>query len=121
MLTSVRIRNRSGVLTPEALPLPVQWSPVFAFATGDFDKNGTADIITAGNFFGVTPFEGRYDAGYGTVLLNDRSSFTALFPLYSGLSLDGEIRDIKKISIRNKEFYLFARNNGNLSIYQNIK
>jgi hypothetical protein len=101
------------------LPFPVQWSPVFGFISGDFNKDGADDIITAGNFFGVLPYEGRYDASYGNLLLNQSSSFISLPSLQSGLQLDGQVRDIKKIKIRGKDFLIIARNNDSLLFYSN--
>jgi hypothetical protein len=118
-LASVIARNVKGKLRLSELPSSVQWSPVFAFATGDFNGDGNTDILSGGNFFGVLPYEGRYDASYGNVLLNKMSSFSSLFPWQSGLSVRGEIRDIKKIGIRNRPVFMVARNNNNLLFYRN--
>ncbi|MFC0772088.1 VCBS repeat-containing protein [Terrimonas alba] len=118
-LSSVLVKNNKGNLQVTKLPFPVQWSPVFAFVTGDFNRDGADDIITAGNFFGVLPFEGRYDASYGNLLLNQSSSFISLPSLQSGLQLDGQVRDIKKIKIRGKDFLIIARNNDSLLFYGN--
>ena len=118
-LSSVLIKNIKGNLQVTKLPFPVQWSPVFGFISGDFNKDGADDIITAGNFFGVLPYEGRYDASYGNLLLNQSSSFISLPSLQSGLQLDGQVRDIKKIKIRGKDFLIIARNNDSLLFYSN--
>lgn len=119
-LSSLLIKNNKGRLSLSPLPAPVQWSPVFSFATGDFNKDGKTDILAAGNFYGVTPYEGRYDASYGTVLLSKANAFKPLSPLQSGLLLDGEIRDIKKLrTANNKDLYLVARNNNTLLLYKN--
>ena len=32
----------------------------------DFDGDGHTDLLVAGNFFGVPPLLGRYDASYGS-------------------------------------------------------
>ncbi|HKO80613.1 MAG TPA: VCBS repeat-containing protein [Chitinophagaceae bacterium] len=118
-LASVIVKNTKGRLSLLELPAPVQWSPVFAFLTGDFNEDGTMDIIAGGNFSGVLPYEGRYDASYGNLLLNQDSLFSPLQPFNSGLCFDGEVRDIKRIKIRNKEVFMVARNNKSLLFYQN--
>lgn len=117
-LASVLVRNTKGKLSISELPAPVQWSPIFAFLTGDFNRDGTIDVLSGGNFSGVLPYEGRYDASHGNLLLNNGNSFSSVFPLHSGLSFDGEVRDIKKIRIRDREVFVIARNNKGLLFYQ---
>lgn len=78
------------------------------------------DIVTGGNFYGVLPFEGRYGASYGNLLLNRGHFFQSFSPAESGLLLEGEIRDIGKIrTLQNKFIYVFARNNNTLVFYKN--
>jgi hypothetical protein len=110
------------------LPPPVQWSPVFAFLTGDFDRDGQTDVLAAGNFYGVLPYEGRYDASYGTTLLGlpktslprrPNELFKALTNKGSGLTIHGEVRDIKTIrTINNKTIIAVARNNNTILFYK---
>jgi enediyne biosynthesis protein E4 len=116
----VLINNKKKGFTITALPPQVQWSPVFAFYATDVNRDSMADIITAGNFYGVTPYEGRYDAGYGNVLLNQRSGFFKMpGGLQTGLMLDGEVRDIKIIkTINGGSMIAFARNNNSIQFYK---
>ena len=119
-LSSLMIKNEKGKLIISELPGPVQWSPVFCFITGDFNKDRKTDILSAGNFYGVLPYEGRYDASNGNVLLSTNSSFQSLYPSQSGLLLPDEIRDVKKIRTKNhSELYIFARNNKSLLFHKN--
>ncbi|MEP7111475.1 MAG: VCBS repeat-containing protein, partial [Ferruginibacter sp.] len=114
MLSSVLLMNNGkGNYKLSKLPREVQWSPVFTFLTGDFNADHKTDIITAGNFYGVLPYEGRYDAGYGTILLGTESSrFNVQSPFQSGLLATGEVRDIKKIKLANdRQCLIIARNN----------
>lgn len=119
MLASVLLKNERGRLTLSQLPVSVQWSPVFSFVADDVNSDKKTDIIAGGNFFGVTPYEGRYDASYGSVLLQEDRRWRTLTPLQSGLVLDGEVRDIKKLKIAGKGLlYLVARNNSSLQFYK---
>ena len=114
ILSSVMLTNNgAGKYSVNNLPSSVQWSPVFSFFTGDINKDGKTDIISAGNFYGVLPYEGRYDAGFGNVLLNDGNNhFNVLSPYQSGFLATGEVRDIKKIKLANgSKCLLVARNN----------
>jgi hypothetical protein len=120
LLASVLVKNEKGKLMVSKLPLFVQWSPVFSFITGDFNRDGKTDIISAGNFYGVLPYEGRYDANYGLVLLNNGASFQMCSALHSGLLLEGEIRDIKKLrTAGDKTLFAFSRNDNTIVFYKN--
>lgn len=113
-LSSVLLTNNGkGSFTISKLPMQVQWSPAFAFFTGDFNADNKTDIITAGNFYGVLPYEGRYDAGFGNVLLGAGSPcFNTISPIQSGFLAMGEVRDIKKIKLANgRNCLIIARNN----------
>lgn len=118
-LASVLLRNIKGQLQVSLLPAPVQWSPVFSFLADDFNRDGKPDVISGGNFYGVTPYEGRYDASLGNVLLQENGRWNTPMPLQSGLVLDGEVRDIKKIkTVGGKSLYAVARNNNSILFYK---
>jgi enediyne biosynthesis protein E4 len=76
-------------------------------------------IFSAGNFYGVLPYEGRYDAGYGTVLLNENNKgFKTPGSLQTGFIADGEIRDIKTIrTIKGKKVIAVAWHNNSIRIF----
>jgi enediyne biosynthesis protein E4 len=120
-LSSVLLMNNGkGGYALSKLPMQAQWWPVFAFLTGDFNGDHKTDIIAAGNFYGVLPYEGRYDAGYGSVLLNENGrGFTALSPFQSGFMAAGETRDIKVIkTVGGRILFAIARNNQSMLFYQ---
>ena len=120
-LGSVIIHNTKGKLRPELLPDMAQWSPIFAFETGDIDGDGSTDIISGGNFYGVLPFEGRYDANAGTVMLNNNAGdYKALLPVQSGFITRGETRDIKAIRVGNQQWFGVARTNYPLMFYRRL-
>ncbi|MEP7145268.1 MAG: hypothetical protein ABI707_20455, partial [Ferruginibacter sp.] len=106
----------------EKMPDPIQWFPVFAWCVADFNGDGKKDVLAAGNFYGVTPYEGRYDAGYGQVLINKNKSWATLSPLESGLKLEGEIRSVQRLRTKNKQWiYLVARNNDKLMVFEPVR
>ncbi len=116
------LNNKKGGFTAAPLPQQTQWSPVFAFYTADFNNDGTNDILTAGNFYGVHPYEGRYDASYGNVFLNDRNKkFETAGNLQTGLLIEGEVRDIKNIKTKSGSMIAIARNNKTIQFYNLTK
>jgi len=66
-----RAQPWDGTFELHALPVEAQFAPIYASLAGDFDGDGKIDLVTAGNFSGVTPLEGRYDASYGLLLHGD--------------------------------------------------
>jgi hypothetical protein len=103
----------------EKMPAQLQWFPVFTWSVADFDADGKKDVLAAGNFYGVIPFEGRYDAGYGQVLINKNKEWLAPSSLESGLKLDGEIRSVQPLRTKNKQWlYIAAGNNDKLMVFE---
>jgi hypothetical protein len=93
--------------------MEMQWSPVFSFLTTDLNHDNSTDLIAVGNFYGVLPYEGRYDAGYGAVAMgNGRNTFKIRSPLQSKFIVEGEMRDIKSFRLAGRRHCLVvARNN----------
>jgi hypothetical protein len=95
--------------TFKALPPTAQTAPLFAFAPLPGPQKG---VFTGGNFSGVLPYEGRYDANYGTVLLAGKNrQFISPSLINSGFLLRGEVRDMKPIRTATGVIYAVAINN----------
>ena len=106
----------------QPLPWQTQLSPVFAAITDDLDGDGIKDVFMAGNFYGLKPEVGRYDAGYGFTLMSDKDHhLTYVKPSQSGLFIKGEVRDIKTIQTSKGEYIIVARNNDALQIFRKNK
>jgi hypothetical protein len=120
MLQSVQLMNNGkGGFIIKSLPEPVQWAPVFGFLTEDLNRDGLTDIIAVGNFYGVLPYEGRYDANSGTVLINKgNENFEIPGPGYTGFAITGEARDIKSIkTVDGNILIAVARNNDQVQFF----
>jgi enediyne biosynthesis protein E4 len=84
-----------GKFTEKQLPLQAQYSPVFAIASFDYDKDGNNDLLLCGNINKARLRFGKYDANYGVLLKNDgKGNFTYIGQQQSGLSLRGDVRSI---------------------------
>lgn len=111
--------NGKGVFTKIPLPKRAQFSPIYALLIDDIDKDGFKDIVAAGNFYGLKPELGRYDANYGSVFLgNGKSDFTYLSSQQSGFFYLGEARDMKMILTGSGKSMLLTRNNDKLKIFK---
>ena len=84
------INDGKGNFTKEDLPDELQLAPVFTFAPYSQENK----YLAAGNFYGVIPYEGRYDALLQTFFSFDKT--TSDFQTKMNLPMpDGEVRDIK--------------------------
>lgn len=93
--SSVATNNGKGAFTLQPLPAEAQFAPIYAVVADDVDDDGTTDLIVAGNFSGVTPVRGRYDASYGLLLRGKGSGqFESVEMERSGLRIDGQVRDM---------------------------
>jgi enediyne biosynthesis protein E4 len=108
-----------GRFTKEPLPLMAQLSPVFGITVSDLNADGLQDIFMAGNFFGLKPQSGWWDAGYGTTLISDAAhQFHYMAPLQSGLFIKGEARDVASIKTTGGYCIVVAMNDKPLYIFR---
>jgi hypothetical protein len=96
-----------------------QFAPIFAIDVDDLNHDGIKDVFMAGNFYGLKPETGRYDAGYGCTLFgNGKQELNYISPAESGLFVRGEVRDIKTLHTLKGEYIIVARNNEPLEIFK---
>ncbi|MGV3641816.1 MAG: FG-GAP-like repeat-containing protein, partial [Adhaeribacter sp.] len=116
---SVYLENTGGSrFKLKTLPPLAQVSKIFAIHLADADGDGHLDMLLGGNFYGVSMYQGRYDASYG-LLLKGRGdgTFKTLLPGASGLLLEGEVRDIQSVKTPRGELLLVARNKAGMQVF----
>ncbi len=101
------------------LPIEAQFSPIQAILVDDFDRDGFQDLLLGGNFYGVPPDQGRYDASYGCLLLGDgRGMFAPVSLQSSGGLVTGEVRHLKEVRTAAGETLVLAvRNNDSVVVF----
>lgn len=101
--SSVFINDGKGNFKRSDLTERLQLAPIMSFADA-----GGGNWIAGGNFYGVIPYEGRYDALFPTYFnwKKDSTNFLANLPF-----INGEIRDLKTIKTAKGEMLVAARNN----------
>lgn len=113
--TSIALSGGDGTFDLRPLPAEAQFAPVYAALAGDFDADGRTDILLAGNFHGVTPVRGRYDASYGVLLRGTGDGdFAAVDMAESGLAIEGQVRDVKPLRHAGGTLIAVARNDDSL-------
>lgn len=118
--TAIFINDGQGNFSMQALPVMAQLSPVFGITVADLNADGKKDLFMAGNFYGLKPQTGRFDAGYGTTLINQgENRFSYLKPKESGLFIKGEARDMATIKLANGDnCIIVSMNNDKLYLFR---
>lgn len=109
--SAIALNDGKGRFLLRPLPPTLQLSSIQAMLTDDFDGDGSPDLLAAGNFFDLLPQFCRIDASYGALCLNDGGGRLTPVPARaSGLSIQGQVRAIRRIRYRGRPAYLFLQN-----------
>ncbi len=109
------INNGKGKFKMQPMPVAWQVAPVFALAISPDGKS----ISAGGNFYGVVPYEGRYDglllSAYKTGSKQAGQQAEVQLP-----ALSGEVRDAQWIMVKNEPLLLVARSGGTLMLLKQM-
>jgi len=120
--TCAFINDGNGNFNMQPMPVMAQLSPVFGMLATDLNNDGIQDLFLAGNFYGVKPQTGRFDANYGcTFLQNAQHHFNYIYPAQSGLFIRGEARDVQEIKTASGNYIIVAMNNAPLYLFKKKK
>ncbi len=116
--SAVALNNGNGTFTLRPLPVEAQFAPIRAVVADDFDGDGHVDLLVAGNYYGVPPVLGRYDASYGLLLKGAGDGrFTAMDMEQSGLMIDGQVRHMVSVTLAGgRRGIVVARNNDRVEL-----
>ena len=106
--SSCFINDGKGNFTRTDLPDEMQFAPVFNFTS--VQQNQQTAFMATGNFYGVVPYEGRYDALLPTLATYNKNAARFDHPV-SLPAIDGEVRDAKWINTAKGKIMAIARNN----------
>lgn len=100
----------------KSFPIEVQKTWVFAIQTLDLNQDGILDLVLGGNLSQAKPEVGKYDAGFGEVLIGKGDGTFEFLPnRVHGLHLDGDIREF---SVLGSNHLLVVKNNAAAEIWK---
>ena len=113
--SSCFINDGKGNFVRTDLPAELQMAPVMSFVQTNNEAN---TWMAAGNFYGVIPYEGRYDALQPTLFSFNKNA-NGFKPVAIIPDFEGEVRDIKWIGTGGgNKLLVIARNNRELVFMQ---
>jgi hypothetical protein len=83
----------------------------------DANRDSLPDILLVGNYYENNIQMGRYDADYGTLLINQGNGSFSTESL-NGVQIRGQVRHIKKVTTGGNEAFILARNNDSTVVIQ---
>lgn len=92
--TSLLVNNGDGSFVQQELHGQAQWAPVFGIGVGDFNRDGLVDAYLANNTKATQCETGRWNMGYGQLLLGKPGGFGELTPAESGAVLPWDQRGV---------------------------
>lgn len=115
-LSSGYLRNENGKFKFVPFPQDLQVSPITSFLKFDFNNDGEDEVLAAGNYFGVTPYQGRFDSFTGALIYSDKKIDKG-----ADLGLDFYNKSARHLSIlkfRENPYLLATFNNDSVQVYK---
>ena len=113
--SGVLINLGNGTFEWKAFPVDAQKTWIFAIQSMDINGDGIEDLLLGGNLSHVKPEIGKYDAGYGEILLGKGDGTFTFWPnRLHGLKLEG---DIRAFAILGKNQLLVVKNSAPAEIW----
>ena len=94
----------------QAMPWEAQLSPFRDATVVDANGDSLPDILLFGNYYDNNVQMGRYDADFGTILINRGHDSVTAVPL-NGLAVKGQVRHIREIDLAGKQAFILVKNN----------
>ena len=114
---TVFINNGKGSFSPIELPWQAQISSYKTAAICDANGDALPDVLLMGNFYDNNVQMGRYDADYGTLLINKGKGIFEPSTL-NGLTIKGQVRKMRPIQINHQPNFVLALNADSLRFIQ---
>ncbi|MFH4969431.1 VCBS repeat-containing protein [Gaetbulibacter sp. M240] len=116
-LASGYLENTNGAFSFQPFKnVELQLAPITEMLENDFNADGKTDILLAGNYFGISPFHGKFDSFSGAVLQNNGQVVTS-----NQLGIDfyeKVVRGLNSFTFKGRNYLLVTINNDEIEIYE---
>ncbi|WP_417907352.1 VCBS repeat-containing protein [Christiangramia aquimixticola] len=115
-LASGYLKNTGNGFSFREFESELQLAPIRAMLAFDFNKDGKNEVLLGGNYFGVTPYHGRFDSFGGALMLNPGK---ILHSDEIDLNLSQKsVKDFSIIHVGDKPYLLITYNDAKAEVYE---
>jgi enediyne biosynthesis protein E4 len=114
---SLLINNGNLQFSVQDLPHEAQFSSIKSAVVVDANGDKLPDIFLSGNYYENNIQMGRYDADFGTILVN-KGKGVLVAESINGLVIKGQVRKMKPIMINKNPSWVLAKNNDSVQVIQ---
>ncbi len=112
---AILVNDGKGNFELKPLNYKAQWSPYYDAQIIDANGDKLPDVLVMGNFYNCNIQMGRYDADFGTVLIN-KGNCNFEPKSMSGLQVKGQVRKLRNIKLKSGTAIVAARNDDKLVV-----
>lgn len=118
-MATTYLENRNGKFVQRELPAEIQFSPVHALTSVDFNKDGHMDLLVGGNQSAIRIRMGVIDANFGQLFQNDgNGNFHYVSQSVSGLVSTGDAKSMEVINVGDNTYLMIGINNVGIETYK---
>ena len=116
-LASGYLENNNGKYVFKSFKEPdLQLAPITEMLKYDFNRDGREDIMLAGNYFGITPYHGKFDSFAGAVIQNNGEYVPAV---KIGVNFANKaVKGLNIINFGGQTYLLVTINNKEIELYE---
>lgn len=115
-LKSGYLKNDKGHFSFVPFDNKLQVSPIMCFETIESEGGDSPTVFAAGNYFGVSPYHGRFD-GFSGALIEDKDNIKMGYEIGINLALKSA-RSLNTIKVGDKKYLLITFNNDKIEVYE---
>jgi len=116
-LASGYLKNENGKFTFQPFSdVSLQLAPITEILKHDFNADGNDEILLAGNYFGMTPYHGKFDSFSGAIIQNNGKVISAE---EAGVNFFGKaVKGLNIFTFNNVAYLLVTINNDKTQVYK---